>query len=45
MTDCIDVVNSENETELSWPIRPSTVFDENKVIDRIGLVYTKNDTK
>ena len=45
MTDCIDVVNTENETELSWPIKLSTVFDENKVIDHIGLVYTKNDTK
>lgn len=30
MTDRIDVVFIENETELLWPIRLSMVYDENK---------------
>ena len=29
VTNCIGVVYVENEIELSWPIRPSVVYDEN----------------
>ena len=31
MTDHIDQVYIENETELSWPIGPSTIYDENQI--------------
>ena len=28
--DCTDAIYVKNETELSWPIRPSLVYDENQ---------------
>ena len=42
-TDGTGVVYAENETELSWSIRPCTVCDKNqigqRVTNHIGLAY------
>ena len=47
--DCIDAIYEENETQLLWPIRLRTVYDENQIGPRgdqsIGLVYIELETE
>ena len=49
VTDCIDVVYAETETELSGPIESGTICYEKQVGQRhdrsSGVMYTKNKTK
>lgn len=49
VTDLPCAVYSKNDTELSWPIKPSAVCHENQkkhdMIDRTSTIYTENDTK
>ena len=40
MTDHTKVVYIESEIEMSWPIAPSTIYD-----DSIGVVYVEIETK
>ena len=43
------MVYIENETKMSWSIRPSRsltkTLEDNNVINRIGLIYAKIETK
>lgn len=47
MTNRIGVFSAKNDIELSWLIRPSVVYDENKTRQQqnqsTGAVYVEND--
>ena len=47
MTDIIGTIYAKNGTELSWPIRPSVVYDEHQIEQRCDQicrwVYIKNN--
>lgn len=43
MIDCTCTIYAENETELSWPMGLSVVYEENQI--HVGAVYVENETK
>lgn len=49
VSNCIDAIYTENETEMSWSIGPSLVCDkikqDNDMTDCTGVVHIKNENE